>query len=47
MVQDIGKMRGNSQTISRWEADEIVPEDDVNEYIDRWAQKSGLLNNEV
>ena len=97
MVQDIGKMRGNSQTISRWEADEIVPElnklvtlsdvfsckldtlvkedmmacdeiyseitikrvkafrmaryvmvtpnpeDDVNEYIDRWAQKSGLL----
>ena len=26
MVQDIGKMRGNSQTISRWEADEIVPE---------------------
>ena len=97
MVRDIGKMRGNSQTISRWEADEIVPElnklvtlsdvfsckldtlvkedmmacdeiyseitikrvkafrmaryvmvtpnpeDDVNEYIDRWAQKSGLL----
>lgn len=97
MVKDIGKMRGNSQTISRWEADEIVPElnklvtlsdvfsckldtlvkedmmacdeiyseitikrvkafrmaryvmvtpnpeDDVNEYIDRWAQKSGLL----
>ena len=93
MVRDIGKMRGNSQTISRWEADEIVPElnklvtlsdvfsckldtlvkedmmacdeiyseitikrvkafrmaryvmvtpnpeDDVNEYIDRWAQK--------
>ena len=40
-------MSVSRQTISRWEADEIVPEDDVNEYIDRWAQKSGLLNNEV